>query len=52
MITGKAAFLGFNTFDILGGSNGVLAMPICPISQRTLVWINFLDLKKNLQVFN
>ena len=46
MMTGEAAFLGFSPSDILIECTGVSEMPICPISQRTFVWPNFLALKK------
>ena len=52
MRTGEAAFLGFSPSDISVDCTRVSALPICPISQRTLVWLNFLALKIFLQVFN
>ena len=44
MMTGEAAFLGFSPSDILVDCTRVSAMPICPNSQRTFVWLCFLAL--------
>ena len=38
-MTGEAAFLNFSHFDTFIGRAGVSAMPICPISQRNLIWL-------------
>ena len=46
MMTGEAAFLGFSSSDILVDCSRVSAMSICPISQRTFVWLNLSALKK------
>ena len=40
MMTGEAAFLGFSLSDILVNHTGISAMPICPISQCTFVWLH------------
>ena len=48
----EAALLSFSPFDILVDRTRLSAMPICPISQHTLFWLNFLALKKILQVYN
>ena len=50
MRTGEAAFLGFSPSDILVDRTRVSALPICPISQRTFNWLNFLALTFVLQV--
>ena len=37
MKTGETDFLGFSLSDILVDRTGVSVMPICPISQHTVV---------------
>ena len=46
MRAGEAAFLGFSFSDILVDRTRVLALPICPISHLTFVWINLFYLNK------
>ena len=38
----RGCFPQLYLFDILGDYTGVSAMPICPISQHTFFWLNFL----------
>ena len=52
MRKGKAAFLGFSPSDILVDRTRVSALAFCPISQHTVVWLNFLALQNVLHVFN
>ena len=45
-MSGEAALLSFSPSDILVDRTRLSAMPICPISQHSLVWLNLLALIK------